>query len=56
MNELGLLKIISLRGFNIGNNVIRMKKKKRKKNEVIDDSAGHFASSIWTFNSTLNNI
>ena len=44
MNELGLLKIISLRGFNIGNNVIRMKKK--KKNEVIDDSAGHFASSI----------
>ena len=42
MNELGLLNIISLRGFNIGNNVIRMK----KKNEVIDDSARHFASSI----------
>ena len=45
MNELGLLKIISLRGFNIVNNVIRMKKKE-KKEEVIDDSAGHFASSI----------
>ena len=43
MNELGLLNIISLRGFNIGKNVIRMKK---KKNEVIDDSARHFASSI----------
>ena len=54
MNELGLLKIISLRGFNIGNNVIRMKKKEI--HEVIDDSAGHFTSSIWTFNSTLNNI
>ena len=56
MNELGLLEIISLRGFNIGNNVIRMKKKKKKIHEVIDDSAGHFTSSIWTFNSTLNNI
>ena len=55
MNELGLLEIISLRGFNIGNNVIRMKKKK-KIHEVIDDSAAHFTSSIWTFNSTLNNI
>ena len=45
MNELGLSKIIYLRGFNIVNNVIRMKKKK-KIHEAIDDSAGHFASSI----------
>ena len=52
MNELGLLKIISFCGFNIVYNVMRM----GKKNEVIDDSVGHFASSIWTFNSTLNNI
>ena len=36
MNELGLLKIITLRGFNIVNNVISTKK---KKNEVINDSA-----------------
>ena len=30
--------------------------KKKKKNEAIDDSVGHFASSIGTSNSTLNNI
>ena len=29
---------------------------KKKKNEAIDDSVGHFASSIGTSNSTLNNI
>ena len=28
----------------------------KKKNEAIDDSVGHFASSIGTSNSTLNNI
>ena len=54
MNKLGLLKIIPLHGFNIGNKVLRIEKK--KKNEAIDDSVGHFASSIGTSNSTLNNI
>ena len=39
--------------FNIGKQCY---KNEKKKYEVIDDSAGNFASSIWTFNSTLNNI
>ena len=52
MNKLGLLKIIPFHGFNIGNKVLRIE----KKNEAIDDSVGHFASSIGTSNSTLNNI